>query len=83
MNRDDILKTTSIMSKGMYAYIKMPFCLKNSWAIFQRIVNMIFKEHIGRNMECYVDDMIVKSLFGDHADNLRKCFETLRKITKK
>lgn len=30
-------------------------------------------------MECYVDDMIVKSLFRDHAVDLIECFETLRK----
>lgn len=81
MNRDDIPKTAFIMLKGTYAYIKMPFGLKNTGATFQRIVNRIFEERIGRNMECYVDDIIVKSLFADHADDLGECFETLRENT--
>ncbi|KAL8093495.1 hypothetical protein AgCh_035391 [Apium graveolens] len=77
MNDRDVPKTTFITPKGTYAYIKMPFGLKNAGATFQRMVNKVFKEQIGRNMEAYVDDMIVKSLFQDHAEDLKKCFETL------
>lgn len=77
MNRNDIPKTVFITPKGTYAHIKMPFGLKNAGATFQRIVNKIFKAQIGQNMECYMDDMIVKLLFADHADDLRECFETL------
>ncbi|XP_074374049.1 uncharacterized protein LOC141714427 [Apium graveolens] len=29
-------------------------------------------------MKCYVDDMIIKSLFRDHAEDLRECFKTVR-----
>ncbi|XP_074374091.1 uncharacterized protein LOC141714471 [Apium graveolens] len=43
------------------------------------MVNKVFKEQIGRNMEAYMDDMIVKSLFRDHAEDLKECFKTLRK----
>ncbi|XP_074323291.1 uncharacterized protein LOC141660225 [Apium graveolens] len=79
MNDRDVPKTAFITPKGTYAYIKMPFGLKNAGATFQRMVNKVFKEQIGRNMEAYVDDMIVKSLFRDHAEDLKECFETLRK----
>ncbi|XP_074376860.1 uncharacterized protein LOC141718376 [Apium graveolens] len=58
----DVPKTTFITPKGTYAYIKMPFGLKNAEATFQRMVNKIFKEHIGWNMEAYVDDMIVNTI---------------------
>lgn len=70
VNKDDLQKTTFITLKGTYAYNKMPFSLKRAGTTFQRIVKNIFKERIGRNMECYVNNMIVKSLFGDHADDL-------------
>ncbi|XP_074346594.1 uncharacterized protein LOC141685387 [Apium graveolens] len=63
MNDKDVPKTTFITPKGTYAYIKMPFGLMNAGATFQQMVNKVFKEQIGRNMEAYVDDMIVKSLF--------------------
>nr|XP_017250755.1 PREDICTED: uncharacterized protein LOC108221384 [Daucus carota subsp. sativus] len=79
MDAEDIPKTAFITPKGTYAYIKMPFGLKNAGATFQRMVNKVFADQIGRNMEYYVDDMIVKSLFRDHADDLKECFETLRR----
>lgn len=40
----------------------MPFRLKKGGATYQRLVNKIFKEQIERNMEVYVDDMLVKSV---------------------
>ena len=58
----------------------MPFGLKNAGATYQRLVNKIFKDHIGQKMECYVDDMIVKSKTrSDHPTDLRDAFQTLRK----
>ncbi|XP_077251992.1 uncharacterized protein LOC143891256 [Tasmannia lanceolata] len=47
--------------RGTYCYRVMPFGLKNAGATYQRLVNRLFKEQIGRNMEVYVDDMLVKS----------------------
>ena len=39
----------------------MSFGLKNIGATYQRLVNKMFNKQIGRNMEVYVDDMLVKS----------------------
>ena len=39
----------------------MPFGLKNARFIYQRIVTRMFETQIGRNMEAYIDDMVVKS----------------------
>ncbi len=59
----------------------MPFGLKNAGATYQRLVNKIFKEQIGRNMEVYVDDMLVKSRHADqHIADLEETFATLRKF---
>lgn len=38
----------------------MPFCLKNAKATYQQLVNNIFEDQIGHNMEVYVDDMLIK-----------------------
>ena len=54
-------KTVFITNRGLYCYRVMPFGLKNAGATYQRLVNKIFKEQIDRNMEVYVDDMLVKS----------------------
>ncbi|GAA0140885.1 hypothetical protein LIER_02155 [Lithospermum erythrorhizon] len=57
-------KTTFITKYGLYCWNVMPFGLKNSEATYLRIVNSIFVSQIGRNMEIYVDDMLVKSKLG-------------------
>ena len=55
------------------------FDLKNAGATYQQMVNKIFKDQIGRNLEVYVDDMIAKSKrVKDHAKHLHETFETLR-----
>ena len=57
----------------------MSFGLKNAGATYQRLVNKIFSRQIGRNMEVYVDDMLVKSKEEDtHLDDLKETFATLR-----
>ena len=57
----------------------MPFGLKNTGATYQRLVNKMFDKQIGRNMEVYVDDMLVKSKEElAHLDDLREMFATLK-----
>ena len=58
----------------------MPFGLKNAGSTYQRMVTKMFKEQLERNMEAYIDDMVVKSkAMEDHLKDLTKTFETLRK----
>ena len=57
----------------------MLFGLKNARATYQRLVNKMFNKQIGRNMEVYVDDMLVKSKEElAHLDDLRETFATLK-----
>ena len=44
-----------------YHYRVMPFGLKNVGSIYQRMVTWMFETQIGRNMEAYIDDMVVKA----------------------
>ena len=56
----------------------MPFGLKNAGATYQRLMNKMFAHQIGRNVQVYVDDMLVKSLReDDHLDDLKETFDTL------
>ncbi|XP_050264287.1 uncharacterized protein LOC126708547 [Quercus robur] len=58
----------------------MPFGLKNARASYQRLVNKIFIQQIGRNMEVYVNDMLIKSKEElTHLDDLKETFATLKK----
>jgi hypothetical protein len=62
----------------------MPFGLKNAGATYQRLVNAMFKNQIGRNVEVYVDDMLVKSLKSeDHLSDLEETFDVLRRYRMK
>ena len=64
-------KTSFVTSQGLFYYEVMPFGLKNTGATYQRLVNHMFRPQIGRNVEVYVDDMLVKSLGeGKHLDDL-------------
>jgi hypothetical protein len=52
-------RTSFITNRRLYCYKMMPFGLKNAGATYQRLVNKMFKEQMGRNGEVYVDDMLV------------------------
>ena len=59
----------------------MPFSLKNAGATYQRMVDKLFKHQIRRNMEVYVDDMIVKSkVTRTHLADLAETFQMLRRF---
>jgi hypothetical protein len=79
MHPRDREKTAFITDRGLYCYKVMPFGLKNAGATYQRLVNKMFQTQIGRNMEVYVDDMLVKSAeSGDHINDLHEAFGTLK-----
>ena len=79
MAEEDQEKTAFIISQGLYCYNVMPFGLKNVGATYQRLVNKMFNNKIGRNMEVYVDDRLIKSKEElTHLNDLRETFTTLR-----
>ena len=84
MAEEDQEKITFITSQGLYCYKVMPFGLKNAGATYQRSVSQMFSKQIGRNVEVYVNDMLIKSKKEkDHLDNLRETFNTLRQYSMK
>ena len=84
MDEEDQEKTLFVTSQGLYCYKVMPFGLKNAGATCQRLVNRIFSHQIGRNVEVYVDDMLVKSKDeANHLDDLKETFSTLCKYNMK
>ena len=79
MAEEDQEKTAFITSQGLYCYKVMPFGLKNVGATYQRLVNKMFGQQIGRNMEVYMDNMLVKSKVElAHLDNLKETFAMLK-----
>ncbi|KAL2249877.1 UNVERIFIED_CONTAM: Retrovirus-related Pol polyprotein from transposon [Sesamum indicum] len=79
MAEEDRDKTSFITEKGVYCYNMMPFGLKNAGATYQRLVNKMFGELLGKPMEVYVDDMLVKSRRSqDHIGDLEQAFSIMR-----
>ncbi|GKB72662.1 reverse transcriptase domain-containing protein [Tanacetum coccineum] len=84
MAESDEEKTAFHTSHGVYCYTKMPFGLKNAGAIYQRLVDKAFDNQVGRNIEVYVDDLVIKR----HTEtemlrDMDETFRTLRKINMK
>ena len=61
MKKEDEEKTSFITHEGLYCYKVMPFGLKNAGATYQRLMNHVLQDHIEKNIEVYVDDIIIKS----------------------
>jgi ribonuclease HI len=79
MKESDQLATSFITPFGMYYYTTMPFGLRNAGATYQRCMNHVFGEHIGRTVEAYVDDIIVKTRkASDLLSDLETTFKCLR-----
>ncbi|GKA33042.1 hypothetical protein Tco_0719409 [Tanacetum coccineum] len=84
MAEEDEEKTTFHTSQGAYCYTKMPFSLKNPGATYQQLVDKAFENQIGRNLEVYDDDLVIRS----HKENeilkdIEETFRAPRKINMK
>ncbi|GJT94138.1 reverse transcriptase domain-containing protein [Tanacetum coccineum] len=84
MAEEDEENTAFYTDQGTYCYTKMSFGLKNAGATYQRLVDSTFQSQIGRNLESYVDDMVIKSvdkkmLLAD----ISETFDNLKKINMK
>jgi hypothetical protein len=78
---DDKEKTAFIMPFGIFCYTKIAFGLKNGGATYQKCVHTVLKGQSGRNIEAYIDDIVVKSeKRGDLLDDLKETFDNLRKL---
>jgi hypothetical protein len=79
MKESDQLATSFITPFGMYCYVTIPFGLRNAGATYQRCMQHVFGDHIGRTVEAYVDDIVIKiGKADDLVDDLRIAFRYLR-----
>ena len=75
----DAEKTTFITPHGLFCYDVMAFGLKNTRATYKRLVTKMFRPLLGKTIEVYIDDMLVKSKESpDHATHLQEAFELLK-----
>ncbi|KAK1602943.1 hypothetical protein QYE76_037418 [Lolium multiflorum] len=83
MAPEDIHKTAFRVpgSVGLFEYVVMTFGLKNAGATYQRAMNYIFHDLIGKLVEIYIDDVVVKSVATDgHLEDLRRVLDRTRKF---
>ena len=77
---EDQEKTAFVTPVGNYHYKVMPFGLKNVGSTYQRMMTKMFESRLGKNVEVYIDDMVVKSkLVSEHLADLSNSFEILRR----
>jgi hypothetical protein len=75
MTEEDILKTAfrCLGHVSLYEWLVMTFGLKNASATYQMAMNYIFHDHIGKIVEIYIDDVVIKLKgFREHLADLRK-----------
>jgi len=73
MHPRDECKTMFMTETSCYCYKVMPFGLKNACATYQRLMDRILAPMIGRNVQAYVDDMVVTSQVRDqHVTDLEE-----------
>ncbi len=80
----DVAKTAFSVNNGKYEFTRLPFGLKNAPSIFQRALDDILREYIGKICFVYIDDIII---FGQneksHLENINIIFHTLEKANMK
>ena len=80
MALDDQEKSDFVTPIGNYHYKVMPFDLKNAGATYQRMMTRMFEPQLGKSIEIYIDDMVIKSkLESEHINDLGNIFEILRR----
>ena len=73
-------RTDFVTLIGNYHYKFMPFGLKNARATYQRMMTRMFKPQLGKNIEIYINDMVVKSkVKSEHVNDLGNIFAILKK----
>jgi len=76
---EDIIKTTFTTKWGCFLYMVIPFGLKNTSAIFSRVVIVAFKDFIHKFLEVYFDNQIVFGLEKCDVESLNLMLDTCQR----
>ena len=81
LKSEDQIKKAFITPYGAYAYKTMSFGLKNAGATYQHAIQLCFADQLHRNVEAYVDDVVVKTKTQDRfITDLEETFNSLQKF---
>ena len=80
MKKEDEEKTTFITPYGVYSYRIMPIQAKNAGATYQRCMQACLAKQIGKNVQVYVDDIVIKTRVEDTLTaDIRETFDSLNR----
>ncbi|KAK3505660.1 hypothetical protein QTP70_004557, partial [Hemibagrus guttatus] len=80
IHKGDEWKTTFHMTRGHYEYCVMPFGLTNAPAVFQALINEVFRDLLGKGVIAYIDDILVYSTsMEEHVRQVREVLTRLQR----
>jgi len=79
MAYDSRQKTAFVTTAGLFQFKTMPFGTRNSSATFQRLMQTVWREIVGKSCFVYIDDIIIYSKIKEHLVDLRTVMEKLSK----
>ncbi len=78
MDESSIQKTAFVTKYNQYEFVRLPFGLKNAGVTFQRLMNKVLQDLIGKCCFVYIDDIVVYSRdIQQHFQDLKKVFAAL------
>ncbi|XP_055388934.1 uncharacterized protein LOC129618032, partial [Condylostylus longicornis] len=84
MHKKDIPKTAFSTMNGKYEFLRLPFGLRNAPSIFQRMIDDVLKDQIGKSCYVYIDDVIIYGKTEEeHLRNIETIFSILEKANLK
>lgn len=79
INQKDISKTAFSVDSGHYEFLRMPFGLKNAPSTFQRVMDNVLRDYVGKGCLVYMDDIVIYSTsLEEHLVLLKKIFKKLK-----
>src|SRR6266542_996552 len=84
LRKKDKPKTAFLTRNGQYQFKVIPFRLNNALATFQRLMNKVLRQYIGKFVQVYLDDVIIYSNnLMEHKRNIRAVLEKIREANLK
>jgi hypothetical protein len=75
LHSNDVDKMTFITPHGIYCYKVLTFGLKNARATYQKVIQKCLKSQTRKNVEAYIDDVVVKTTEEDLTETFANLLE--------
>src|SRR6266498_54957 len=84
LRKKDRPKTAFLTRNGQYQFKVIPFGLNNALVTFQRLMNKVLRQYIGKFIQVYLDDVIIYSNnLTEHKRHIRAVLEKIKEANLK